>query len=164
MYGILNDPSADKYSRLNEMDQFRNKGDGNRFTFALRYPEHDLGRYYEWKQQVNPFGVEGKMLLSIFNKMSRMLPYLDFSDCYVMNNTDFRGKVTFSLAGVHSLEDCRTLCRTKNIKNFVWVRCESSRRCLCKETATGESSNTCRVSGHAAGSTCMSENFTTGEL
>ena len=64
LYGILNDPSADKYSRLNELDKFRNEGDENRFTFALRYPDHDPGRYYEWKQHVNPFGVKGKTLMS----------------------------------------------------------------------------------------------------
>ena len=54
MAGTFKDPSANQYSRLDELDLFRNKGDGNRFTLALRYPEHDPGRYHVWKQQVNP--------------------------------------------------------------------------------------------------------------
>ena len=58
MSGTLNDPSANRYSRLNDMELFRNEGDRNRFTFALRYPGHDPG-YFVWKQQVNPFLADG---------------------------------------------------------------------------------------------------------
>ena len=93
-----------------------------------------------------------------FHKISRMLPDFDFSACYVKDNTEFRGRDTFKTGHVTSMEDCRTLCRAKNIENFVWVR---TNWCVCKQTVTSESSNTCCVSGHAA--TCMGNNFTTGK-
>ena len=60
MYGTITDPSAKQFSRLNDLDQFRNKDDRNRFHFALRYPYQDQRKYYDWKQNVNPYVVEGE--------------------------------------------------------------------------------------------------------
>ena len=58
----LNDPSADRYSRLGDMELFRNKGDGNRFTFELRYPELDSEKGFMWKQLDMDSTFEGKGL------------------------------------------------------------------------------------------------------
>ena len=64
MSNNLNNPNADQYSRLDEMELFRNKNDRNRFTFALRYPELDPERDFVWKQQANPFLGEGRFSLN----------------------------------------------------------------------------------------------------
>ena len=42
--------SIELHPRLGDMELFRNKGDGNRFTFELRYPELDSEKGFMWKQ------------------------------------------------------------------------------------------------------------------
>ena len=59
MSDSMNDPMAVRYSRLGDMELFRNKGDGNRFTFELRYPDLDYEKGIMWKQLDNPFQRKG---------------------------------------------------------------------------------------------------------
>lgn len=71
MSDTLKDPSADRYSMLGDMELFRNKGDGNRFTFELRYPEMDSEKAFMWKQLDSPF--QGKDQHPFTNVGSTML-------------------------------------------------------------------------------------------
>ncbi len=50
------DPKANLYSRLEDMNLFRNKRDSGKFMFGLVYPELELSPFL-WKQRENPFEV-----------------------------------------------------------------------------------------------------------
>ena len=54
----LDDPDAPLYSRLSELEKFRNPKDGGKFFFSLYYPEISSSPFL-WKQTENPLKITG---------------------------------------------------------------------------------------------------------
>ena len=49
---VKNSSTADKYSRLNLLDNF--KASDGKYEFLLQYPDNDTTKYNRWKQTNNP--------------------------------------------------------------------------------------------------------------